>query len=149
MRHLNFMVELNENPTATAQEKGECIRYDRYGKPYIHHFEKAPVAKLRKEYTLLFKQALKEIGYNDGPFEGPVELTYEIHFKTADKKLLKQVWKDTKPDEDNAIKLPQDVLADLGLFKVGDSQIAVAHIYEKWGAKPLVAIEMKELRGDT
>lgn len=143
-------IPLTENPpTVTSQEKGETIKYKwivRNGKrlsiPYIHHFEKPEVAKARSFYTGKILIELKKNKLKPPRFEGPCKALITFGFKARRKKDIGKL-KDTKPDCDNMNKLLQDVLADIGFFKVGDQQIGDLRVIKKWAADPYISIEIE------
>lgn len=143
-------IPLTDNPpTVTSQEKGETIKYKFYRKggrlvsvPYIHHFEKPTVAKARSFYTGKILIEMKKNKLKPPRFEGPCKGQIVFGFKARRKKDINKL-KDTKPDCDNMNKLLQDVLADLGFFKVGDQQVGDLRVIKKWSAEPYISIEIE------
>lgn len=144
-------IPLTEDPpTVTSQEKGETIKYKwivRNGKrvsvPYIHHYEKPEVARARGLYVREILKFLKQHGYEKPHFEGPCRGQIIFGFKARRKKDIDKL-KDTKPDCDNMNKLLQDVLGDLGFFKVGDQQIGDLRVIKKWAEQPYITILIEE-----
>lgn len=143
-------IPLTEDPpTVTSQEKGETIKYKwivRNGKtvsiPYIHHYEKPEVARAHGLYVREILKYMKTHGYEKPHFEGPCRAKVVFAFKARRKKDIGHL-KDTKSDCDNMNKLLQDVLADLGFFKVGDQQIGDLRVIKKWSAEPYISIEIE------
>lgn len=144
-------IPLTEDPpTVTSQEKGETIKYKwivrngrRVSVPYIHHFEKPTVAKARSFYTGKILIEMKKNKLKPPRFEGPCQAKITFGFKARRKKDIGKL-KDTKPDCDNMNKLLQDVLADIGFFKVGDQQIGDLRVIKMWADKPFIEIEIQE-----
>lgn len=143
-------IPLTEDPpTVTSQEKGETIKYKwivRNGKrvsvPYIHHYEKPEVARARGLYVREILKYMKAHGLEKPHFEGPCRAFVAIGFKTRRKKDIGKL-KDTKPDCDNMNKLLQDVLGDLGFFKVGDQQIGDLRVVKVWEEIPFILINIE------
>lgn len=148
---MKLRLQLTDNPpTVTSQEKGETIQYKYYRKggrlvsvPYIHHFEKPAVAKARSLYTGRILIAMKKNKLKPPRFEGPCQAKITFGFKARRKKDIGKL-KDAKPDCDNMIKLLQDVLADIGFFKVGDQQIGDLRVIKIWAEEPFIEIEINE-----
>lgn len=148
---MKILIQLTENPpTVTSQEKGESIKYRYIRKggrlvsvPYIHHYEKATVAKTRALYTRLILQEMKKKKLKPPRFEGPCQGKIIFGFKARRKKDIGKL-KDTKPDCDNMNKLLQDVLADIGFFQVGDQQIGDLRIIKVWSEEPFIEIDIQE-----
>ena len=148
---MKIRLQLTDNPpTVTSQEKGETIKYKwifRNGKrisvPYIHHFEKPEVARARSLYTGRILIEMKKNKLKPPRFEGPCRGKIIFGFKARRKKDIGKL-KDTKPDCDNMNKLLQDVLADIGFFKVGDQQIGDLRIIKVWSEEPFIEIEIQE-----
>ena len=148
---MKIRLQLTDNPpTVTSQEKGETIKYKwivRNGKrvsiPYIHHFEKPEVAKARSFYTGRILIEMKKNKLKPPRFEGPCQGKIIFGFKARRKKDIGKL-KDTKPDCDNMNKLLQDVLADIGFFKVGDQQIGDLTVIKLWSEEPFIEIDIQE-----
>lgn len=148
---MKIRLQLTDNPpTVTSQEKGETIKYKFYRKggrlvsvPYIHHFEKPTVAKARSFYTGRILIEMKKNKLKPPRFEGPCQGKIIFGFKARRKKDIGKL-KGTKPDCDNMNKLLQDVLADIGFFKVGDQQIGDLRVIKMWSEKPFIEIEIQE-----
>lgn len=134
-------LDLPKNFSTTAQQKGEGIRGNR-----IIHYEKAKVTKLREEYEIAIRKAMRLQNMTAPRLKGPVEMEVFYYYGTNDKKKLKQFYKDTKPDSDNVNKLLQDVLADFHFFDKGDGQVARLIFTKCWDHKPHIYIKLKELR---
>ena len=67
----------------------------------------------------------------DEPFSGPVLLIAWFLYDTKDKK-KRGTWKETKPDTDNMLKTPKDVLESLGFFEKGDQQSCIEIVGKQW-----------------
>lgn len=65
------------------------------------------------------------------PFSGPVLLIAWFFYETKDKK-KRGTWKESKPDTDNMLKTPKDVLESLGFFEKGDQQSCMEIVGKQW-----------------
>lgn len=135
----------NGMPQATAQEKGESIRYMmKNGKrtPYIHHFRKANVSAARTEFIYKLKRhAPKE------PLAGPIRLTVILYF---DKKAPKKDWgkyKTTRPDCSNYVKELEDAMTECG-FWFDDNQIADLRVIKYYAESATIYVRLEELEND-
>lgn len=129
-------------PKATAQMKGECIRYKVSGTrrvPYIHHFKKAGVSATRREFELKLKAHRPK-----QKITGAVRLTLILYF---DKKSPKKAWgtyKVTRPDCDNYAKELIDSMTAVGFWE-DDAQIADLHIVKYYAEKATIFVRVEEL----
>lgn len=148
---MKFNIYLKDNPTATAQEKGETIEYryiTRGGRavkvPYIKHYEKPEISRQREEYRQAIRAFLRVFREKPPRIRGPVKLSVAFYFQTVDRPKWGS-YKITKPDCDNAVKLLQDCLADEHFFDVGDQQIAEISISKFWSDRAKVSIDISSL----
>jgi Holliday junction resolvase RusA-like endonuclease len=133
-------IELADNPTVTSQEKGINWAARKV-------YEKPEVNAQRYEYAARIKQYCRVFNVARPCYEGPVALTVTFYFKTVNR-LSWGKYKMSKPDCDNAVKLLQDTLGDLGFFAGGDQQVADLHVIKKWGSKARVIIELEEVNNE-
>ena len=139
----------DDPPRVTAQEKGETIEYTwKKGRfvPYIKHYEKPEVEKVRYFYYVSILKSLQDFGCKEVPkFDGPVSLSVMFIFKAKRKKDIGEP-KTTKPDIDNMLKLLIDVIGGkkngLDMFTVGDQQIAELNAYKIYSTQPGIYIEI-------
>lgn len=135
-----IMIFENGLPVGTAQQKGECIKKDRNGKEYIHHYRTAKVSNARTEFlTKLYPNRPKE------PLLGPVEVYIRFTFSVKDKKLWNR-WKDTKPDTDGYLKEFKDCL-EVSKFVKNDSQMAREIIEKVYGETSSIEVSFRRLEG--
>jgi|SRR5690625_544081 len=80
------------------------------------------------------------------PLVGPVQLITKWCWPTNGR-VPSGTWKDTAPDTDNVIKLPKDVMQDLGFFSVADGQVASEITQTFWADPAGVYIRIEELTG--
>lgn len=133
---MTIYLELEKNPTATAQQKGVAYQGGR-----IHHYEKKEVKNQRAIYR---SAILGELDGMEVPhYEGPVYLNITFVFAIKDKKRWGQ-WKTSTPDVDNLVKLLIDSMSDIGWWD-NDSQIASLHVRKKFDSKPGILIEVGRL----
>lgn len=133
---MTIFLELEKNPTGTAQQKGERVVGNR-----IHHFEKKTVRSQRQIYRTAI---LEELDGIDTPhYDGPVFLDVTFYFAIKDKKRWGQ-WKTSRADCDNLVKLLQDAMSDIGFWD-DDAQIANLHVRKKFDSKPGILIEVGRL----
>lgn len=132
--------ELANNPYVTSQEKGINFNQRKV-------YEKPEVAAMRYEYALQIRRVLRLRGEDVPTFQKAVRLKVTFYFKTADRRAWGRL-KVSKPDCDNAIKLLQDVMADLGFFVGGDQQVAVLVVKKFWASSARVKIDVEEVSDD-
>lgn len=129
-------------PRATAQQKGESIRYKKIdGRilPYIDHYRKPKVQALRNELTLKMKRYRpKETS------EKPIRLTVILYFDIKAPKKLWGTYKTTKPDCDNYVKEIKDVMTLLKFWK-DDNQVVDLRVVKYFAEKGTIFIRMEEL----
>ena len=129
-------------PRATAQQKGESIRYkevDGRILPYIDHYRKPKVQALRNELTLKMKRYRpKETS------EKPIRLTVILYFDIKAPKKLWGTYKTTKPDCDNYVKEIKDVMTLLKFWK-DDNQVVDLRVVKYFAEKGTIFIRMEEL----
>lgn len=129
--------ELNDNPYATSQEKGIRVVG---GKP--HFYEKPEVLNMRYVYEIAIRRYMRVYNLHIPHYTGAIALKVIFTFKTPERRKW-GLLKTTKPDNDNAVKLLQDVLAEeLGFH---DAQIATLNVAKFWGEKAGVCIEIEEV----
>lgn len=132
--------ELTTNPYVTSQEKGINFEQRKV-------YEKPEVQAMRYEYAMQVKRSLRVQDIKAPRFDKAVALKVDFYFKTVNKRSWGQL-KVSKPDCDNAVKLLQDVLADLGFFAGGDQQVAVLEVRKFWGSASRVHIDISEVPYD-
>jgi len=129
-------------PRATAQQKGEAIRYKKSdGKvlPYIDHYRKPKVQALRNELTYKMKRYRPE-----QTSEKPIRLTVILYFDIKAPKKLWGTYKTTKPDCDNYVKEIKDVMTLLKFWK-DDNQVVDLRVVKYFAEKGTIFIRMEEL----
>ena len=129
-------------PRATAQMKGEAIRYKRVGDkilPYIDHYRKPKVQALRNELTLKMKRYRPE-----QTSEKPIRLTVILYCDIKAPKKLWGTYKTTKPDCDNYVKEIKDVMTLLKFWK-DDNQVVDLRVVKYFAEKGTIFIRMEEL----
>lgn len=129
-------------PRATAQQKGESIKYKRIdGKvlPYIDHYRKPKVQALRNELALKMKRYRPE-----QTSEKPIRLTVILYFDIKAPKKLWGTYKTTKPDCDNYVKEIKDVMTLLKFWK-DDNQVVDLRVVKYFAEKGTIFIRMEEL----
>ena len=132
-------------PRATAQMKGETIKYKKInGKivPYIDHYRKPSVQMLRNLLTYKMKRYKP-----DKPSEKPIRLTVILYFDIKQPRKLWGTYKTTKPDCDNYVKEIKDVMTDLGFWK-DDNQVVDLHIIKYYAEKGTIFIRLEELENE-
>lgn len=121
-------------PTTTAQTKRMRMVH---GKPVFFASEKVRDAEIYYERGLLDHVP-------DVPIEGPVKLTVLWQFKVTRGHKHGDP-KTTKPDTDNMVKLPKDVLTKLGFWH-DDAQVAEEHLVKVWADTPGTTIWLEGLK---
>ena len=133
-------------PRATAQQKGETIRYKKVnGKliPYIEHYRKPQVQYLRNLLTYKLKRYRPE-----KPSEKPIRLMVILYFDVKSPKKLWGTYKTTKPDCDNYVKEIKDVMTLLGFWK-DDNQVVDLHVIKYFAEMGTIFVRMEELEDES
>lgn len=133
-------------PRATAQQKGETIRYKKVkGKliPYIEHYRKPQVQYLRNLLTYKLKRYKPE-----KPSDKPIRLTVILYFDVKSPKKLWGTYKTTKPDCDNYVKEIKDVMTLLGFWE-DDNQVVDLHVIKYFAEMGTIFIRLEELENDS
>lgn len=133
---------LEVNPTVTSQEKGVRVIGG-----YARFYTKPEVMRQKEIYAYKIKNEVRKLGGTIPQLKGTVKLKVEFGYATPERKKWGCL-KVTKPDNDNAVKLLIDVLADLGFFEVGDQQIAILEVTKRWSDKPSVWIDIREVSSE-
>jgi Holliday junction resolvase RusA-like endonuclease len=125
-------------PTATAQQKGECIRAG-----YIHHYKKKNVAAAEA----ILRDALLPYVPAEPITDQPIELNviWMFPYPKSAKKHKQGISrrKITRPDTDNLNKMLKDVMTDMGFWK-DDALICEETIYKLYSDDPGILIEYFE-----
>ncbi len=121
-------------PTTTHQEKRAVICAD--NKIRFYEYEKLKAARI-KLMAHLHKFIPEE------PITGPIRLYVKWCYPINNGKKDGQ-WKTTKPDLDNAQKLLQDCMSDIGFWK-DDKQIASLICEKFWAKIPGIYIKIEKL----
>ena len=136
----------NGMPKATAQEKGETVKYrrDRTGKlvPYIKHYKRANV----KAAGTLFAYQLKKYAPKK-PIEGPVRLTMIFYFDVKSPKNLWGTYKTTRPDLENFYKEIADQMTACKFWN-DDNQVVELHLIKYYAEKATIYIKLEELTNE-
>ena len=123
-------------PTATAQQKGECIRAG-----YIHHYKKKNVAAaeaILRDALLPYVPAApitdKAIQFHT-VWMFPYPKSAKKHQQGWDR------WKITRPDTDNLNKMLKDVMTDMGFWK-DDALICEELVRKVYSDEPGIEIRI-------
>lgn len=133
-------------PRATAQQKGETIKYKRVGSkliPYIEHYRKPEVQRLRNLLTYKLKRYRPE-----QPSEKPIRLMVILYFDVKSPKKLWGTYKTTKPDCDNYVKEIKDVMTDLGFWN-DDNQVVDLRVIKYFSEKGHIYIRLEEIEDES
>jgi len=132
-------------PTTTAQQKGTAAIFDKAGTyKGLRHYKKAKVQAVEDGLMKALADAVP-----DKPFTGPVELEIDFTFpwrkgEPAKNRVSGWMYKDTRPDLDNMVKMIADCLTKLGYFH-DDGQVAFECISKRWGNEPGIDIGIDSL----
>ena len=121
-------------PTATAQQKGECVRAG-----YIHHYKKKNVAAAEAVLRDALLPYVPEEPVTDKPI--CLEVYWLFPYPKSARKhepghLRAKI---TRPDTDNLNKLLKDVMTDMGFWK-DDSLICIERIAKYYSDEPGIQI---------
>ena len=130
-------------PTATAQQKGECIRGG-----YIHHYKKHNVAAAEAILRDALLPYVPEKPITDKAIS--LDVIWMFPYPKSAKKHTPgwERWKITRPDTDNLNKLLKDVMTDMGFWK-DDALISAERIRKLYTDEPGIEIEITEMEMDT
>lgn len=120
-------------PTVTHQEKKVHVVN---GKPYFYEPDDLKNARAKFEAHLSSHRP-------DKPFKGPIRLVTKWCFKATGKHKDGE-YKITKPDTDNMVKLPKDVMTSLNFWK-DDAEVASEIIEKFWADLPGIYVSIEEL----
>lgn len=121
-------------PTATAQQKGECIRAG-----YIHHYKKKNVAQAEAVLRdALLPYVPAEPIENRAIFLG-VSWLFPYPKSAKKHKSGYTRWKITRPDTDNLNKMLKDVMTDMGFWK-DDALICSEDVRKRYSDEPGIEI---------
>mgnify|MGYP002521934269 FL=1 len=138
---MNFKLKMIP-PTATAQQKGECIRAG-----YIHHYKKKNVAAAEA----ILRDALLPYVPVEPITDKPIMLRvlWEFPYPKSSKKHQPGYCRNkiTRPDTDNLNKMLKDVMTDMGFWK-DDALICTECIWKVWSDEPGINILIEELEMD-
>ena len=126
-------------PRATAQQKGEAVRYTRSGQAYIQHYKKEKVKALHNEFAYRLKRYAPPV-----PSEDPIRLIVFLGFDVKEKMLWGK-YKTTRPDGDNYIKEIKDVMTEIGFWK-DDAQVVDERIVRTYAEKGSITIQVETLK---
>lgn len=126
-------------PRATAQQKGEAVRYTRSGQAYIQHYKKEKVKALHNEFAYRLKRYAPPV-----PSEDPIRLIVFLGFDVKEKQLWGK-YKTTRPDGDNYIKELKDVMTEIGFWK-DDAQVVDERVVRTYAEKGSITIQVETLK---
>ena len=129
-------------PTATAQQKGECIRAG-----YIHHYKKKNVAAAEAILRDALLPYVPVVPITDKPIM--LRVLWEFPYPKSSKKHQPGYCRNkiTRPDTDNLNKMLKDVMTDIGFWK-DDALICTECIWKVWSDEPGINILIEELEMD-
>lgn len=139
---IQFYLNFETMPKATAQQKGERIRYKyKEGKrvPYIGHYRKDKVQTARDQFIVRMKPHRPK-----QPSERPIRLLVCLYFNVKQPKKLWGKYKTTRPDCDNYVKEIKDCMTELGFWK-DDAQVVNLNVIKRYSEKAAIYINMEEL----
>ena len=125
-------------PRATAQQKGEAVRYTRSGQAYIQHYKKEKVKALHNEFAYRLKRYAPPV-----PSEDPIRIIVFLGFDVKEKQLWGK-YKTTRPDGDNYIKELKDVMTEIGFWK-DDAQVVDERVVRTYAEKGSITIQVETL----
>lgn len=144
-----------EPPITTSQQKGiSIIRSRATGKLRPMFFKKTKVADAEAWYASRIARAL---GGRPPAMEGPLSLSVKFIYPLTKKDKTHHqitpgsgcdIWKETRPDCSNSIKLLEDVLTAAGVWR-DDAQVVSLLVLKVRGIRPGVLIKIDDAPKDT
>lgn len=133
---IDFFIALDKIPTTTQQQHRVTWRD---GKPLFFNSKK--IKNVKDELSVLLMQyAPREPIHKPIPIE--LLVRWQFGYKTGRKD---DEYKTTRPDLDNMLKLPADIMTELGFWD-DDSQLADVRLQKVWHKKSGIYIKIKELQ---
>jgi len=128
---IQFFIPMKQIPSVTAQQGNRTTRRGR-------HYKEDRLTDAEQLYTALFAPHRPA-----QPLSGPLRLTFQFCFPVTGKHKHGER-KTTKPDNANAIKVPEDCLTRLKFWK-DDAQVS-SHVLDKVYWEPSgVFVRIEEL----
>ena len=129
-------------PTATAQQKGECIRGG-----YIHHYKKHKIAAAEAILRDALLPYVPEEPITDTPVK--LDVLWEFPYPKSAKKHQPGCdrLKITRPDTDKLNKLLKDVMTDMGFWK-DDALICREQVWKFYTDEPGIMINIETMELD-
>ena len=110
---------------------------------FVGKYDKGDSVKAKEMFAELFQPYAPS-----KPLEGALRLTVKwiYPYRKSEPKKNQEfpIWCDTRPDGDNLLKMPKDVMGDLGFYK-DDGQIASLCFDKMWAKDFGIYIKLKEL----
>lgn len=135
----------NGIPKATAQQKGERIKYRIIGGkrvPYIDHYRKPEVQAQRNQLIYMMKKYKPK-----QPSDKPIRLLVCLYFDIKQPKKLWGTYKTTRPDCDNYVKEIKDAMT-VSRFWKDDNQVVELRVVKRYAEKASIYIRVEELPED-
>lgn len=142
MKHEIILNFENGMPKATAQQKGERIKYRKIGAkmvPYIDHYRKPEVQAQRDQLIYMLKQHKPK-----QPSDRPIRLVICLYFDIKQPRKIWGKYKTTRPDCDNYVKELTDCMTEVGFWD-DDAQVADLRVVKRYAEKAAIYIRLEEL----
>ena len=123
-------------PTATAQQKGECVRAG-----YIHHYKKKNVAAAEAVLRDALLPYVPEAPIEDKAIRFSTCWMFPYPKSAKKHKPGFDRWKITRPDADNLNKMLKDVMTDMGFWK-DDALICEELVRKVYSDEPGIEISI-------
>lgn len=130
---LEFFIE-GDPPRATAQERRVSVVG---GRPRMYDPDSVVYAK---QLLCMWLTQYKP----PRPLTGPVRL--DVHWMFRARSFRPGIWKVTRPDVDNLMKLMQDCMTRTGYWE-DDSQIVDLRVRKSWQKVPGIRVVIEEIGG--
>lgn len=131
---MEFFISLKKIPTTTHQQKKVHVVK---GKPIFYEPQ-----NLKEARDLFMRELSKH--KPDKPFDGGVRLITKWCFVSSTQK---GVYKTTRPDTDNLVKLLKDCMGDLNFFH-DDAQVASEVTEKFWNDICGIYVKLEDLEGE-
>lgn len=111
-----------EPPRTTAQEKKIAV---------VNGIPRVYTTKAVSAAQAYYRGTFEAHAIGHKPIEGPIRLSVMFGFGTDDKQKLRQLWKTTRPDTDNMVKILKDELTHAGVW-LDDAQVVEENVKKLW-----------------
>lgn len=125
------------------QVPGKPLAFARMRTNGKRHFVPAPQRGYAEMIALHARKAMAGLDMLDGPLRLTVRATYEYPLSWSAKKRAETLWKTSRPDADNILKLAKDSMN--GIVYSDDALVAEETVQKKYGPVASLAVSVERI----